>query len=128
MSVDEKLEELTVKTVRGYKTFKERQQAAEEKAAAKEAAKKENSEQKAARRGEEAAEAKVKRAKGSGAYNFTQTGGAKKGQGRTIVHPPADRPKGKMALKKAKQEKVKKLKETQAIVKKAKEYIASLEI
>lgn len=93
--------------MKSHLTFKERQQQAEEKATAKEAAKKENPEQKAARRGKEAAEARVKRAKGSGAYGFTQTGGAKKGQGKTIVNPPTDRPKGKMALKKAKKEKVK---------------------
>lgn len=114
--------------MKSHLTFKERQVVAEEKVVAKEAAKEETSERKAARLGKEAAEARVKRAKGSSAYSFTQTGGAKKGQGRTVVNAPTERPKGKMALKKAKKEKVKKLKETQLIVKKAKEYIASVEI
>lgn len=94
--------------------FKERQQAAEEKAAAKEAAKHETVEQKAARLGKEAAERQKARAKGSAAYGFTQTGGEKKGQGRTVVNAPTDRPKGKMALKKAKKAKVTKLKAAQA--------------
>lgn len=89
-----------------HKTYKQRQ----EEAAVKEAAKTETVEQKAERLGKEAAEARVKRAKGSSAYSFTQTGGAKRGQGRTVVNAPTDRPKGKMALKKVKKEKVKRLK------------------